>query len=974
MKNLFVKLLVITVFVIGITPSYAQNFVSGIVTDSVSGEVVIGAKVKIKGTNTTTETDIDGAFAIKASIGSTLIVSCLGLDKEVEVVVDRAQALRVMLSIPINVDFDCIFLPSIPIHSIPKTNINEKDFNKGVISDPAIPLQGKVAGLSIYNRGGNPNTLAIMRLRGISTMGNHLQPLIVIDGIVGASISNVDPHDIESFEVLKDGSACAAYGIRGSAGVIEIRTKKAARRLPALSYLGQIGSSISNPGIQVMTADEFIATGGINLGSKTDWVKEITRTGFANNHHLVAQIDKKIGGRISANLRSVDGVLNSSGFDQINLRGNVNSYLLKNKLKINLNGSWTKRISDFGFEDAFQYALTQNPTAPVYGKDADPDFNAEQYGGYFENIGLVDSYNPVSILAQNKFSGKLATLNYNGGIEYTNLKNLSLQVNYGRQKIANDRRAIFLPTSHYRGEASNPTGKGLAELAAEESTFDLLEASAEYTRYFNDNKLVMKAGYAYQQSKTYDASLGFSDFSADLITFFEEMDLINVNNRKSLVISAPNEVIQSAYAKTHFSMAKQSLFIDASLRRDESNRLGENSKWGIFPAISAGINLRNYLNLYKLHSLVLRVGYGVTGALPQIYGLSQELKKIVVNPDGGLSTVIERQGNANLKWEEKGEINVGLDLNTKRLSASLDLYDRNIKDFVTLSDQGNVFQYLNSGRIKAKGVELTINYKMIDRKSMNYITGLVFSSNKSVLKDVIKDGFIGDFGGIEGVGSTPTMLKKGEEIGNFYGPVFEKSGADGRPVFKDINGDGTINTIKDYNKDSDLAILGNGNPDLELGWTNQLEIGNWEFVGFFRGAFGHSLINGFRLFHENESPLQSGYNYVNTSKKVDGLTQPVFSSLYVERADFFKLDYLTIARKINVKRLRNLKVSVTGQNLFVLTRYTGGDPEPMLVDYGSKGNKSFLGSSTNSVLSPGLDQQSNYFTSRTLVLSIGLGF
>ena len=194
-----------------------------------------------------------------------------------------------------------------------------------------------------------------------------------------------------------------------------------------------------------------------------------------------------------------------------------------------------------------------------------------------------------------------------------------------------------------------------------------------------------------------------------------------------------------------------------------------------------------------------------------------------------------------------------------------------------------------------------------------------------------------------------------------------------------MNGDGQVISAQDNALDdnADFAVLGSGIPDLELGWTNQLQIGKWSVNAFFRGAFGHSLINTFRAFYEPVISTQSSYNYVNSDKRVEGLTSAQFSSLYVEKADFFKLDNLTIARYFDFgagSAIRGLTVSLTGQNLFVITNYTGTDPEPSLVDYGSPGNGDDLDLSNPQVLIPGIDRRYNYFTSRTITLGLKLNF
>jgi len=221
------------------------------------------------------------------------------------------------------------------------------------------------------------------------------------------------------------------------------------------------------------------------------------------------------------------------------------------------------------------------------------------------------------------------------------------------------------------------------------------------------------------------------------------------------------------------------------------------------------------------------------------------------------------------------------------------------------------------------------------------------------------------------------LLQEGEEIGNIVGPIFEGVDGKGLPIYQDVNKDGTININPEYNENTDLAILGKGTPDLEIGWTNLINMGHWQFNAFFRGAFGHSMVNLNRARWEHE--YTNLYNRVNTSKGVDGLKSRFFHSLYVEKADFIKLDNFTISRKIklnNGAKKSNLLVSLTGHNLFILTGYTSGDPEPALNIESSSFETltpTFLKPIT-SFNAPGLDLRSNYLTSRSFVLSVGLEF
>jgi len=387
-----------------------------------------------------------------------------------------------------------------------------------------------------------------------------------------------------------------------------------------------------------------------------------------------------------------------------------------------------------------------------------------------------------------------------------------------------------------------------------------------------------------------------------------------------------------------------------------------------------GVDLNNYLNL-GVDKFKVRLGYGVTGALPGPNGLSRQIRGFTyASATGGGSSSPSRDANPDLKWEEKAETNLGLEYRNGRLDATIDVYTRDISDFILNRQVDQAIfptgtRYENAGKLNTKGVEVALNYQLTD----NYNTGLVLSSYKTMLEEYVNDAEMRANLGAPGQNSTAVIrVKVGEEIGTIWGPIHEGVSG-GNNVFADVNGDGTVNVGQDQalNEDVDFAVLGNGTPDLELGWTNQLTFGSWSVNAFFRGAFGHSLVNTFRAFYEPRISTQSSYNYVNTELAPEGLTQARFSSLYVEKADFFKLDNLTITRDMDVSSLNgidSMQISLNAQNPFVLTNYTGLDPEPSLVDIGEDNGGNY------DVLSPGVDRRRSYFASQSMTLGINIKF
>jgi TonB-dependent starch-binding outer membrane protein SusC len=974
-KNQFKAFLSALLFFVGVG-MYAQS-VSGTVT-SEDGPLP-GATVVVKGTTNGTTTDFDGNFTIAASADAILEVSFVGFTTQ-EVAVGGQDQITITLATDNKLEEVVVTgYGSQRQKEITSAvvKVDAEDFNKGNINDASQLLQGKVAGLQVYNRGGDPNAAATIRLRGISTVGANAQPLVVVDGVIGASLANVDPSDIESINVLKDGSAAAIYGSRGSSGVILVTTKSGKEGKVQFNYNGQLGVTSALNTVDIMTAQEFVAAGGTNLGSDTDWVDEVTRQALTSIHNFSAA-----GGhgetsyRISANFRDVEGVLISSDFQQFNTRLNFTTKAFNDKLTINFNSALTKREQNNGSSESMKYAVLYNPTAPIYGVDSPYQFASEQFGGYFETLGLFDSYNPVSIANQQINQGDKTEVNYSVNLNYKVSDAITVNGNFANQ-VSKYSNKLYNPTTLLRGgNATSPLRKGLAEFYDQTYSFKLAELYGNYNANFGNTKLVLTAGYSFQQQNFEDHFMSLGDFpdnSLDYVNAIEySQDLLNsgligANSNKS-----PDDRIIAFFGRANVTI-DDAIFINASIRREGSTKLGADEQWGIFPAIGVGVDLNKYLNT-GADKFKVRVGYGVTGALPGPNGLSQQIRNFTYSGgQGGGSSSPSRDANPTLKWEEKAETNLGIEYRRGKWDATLDLYTRDISDFilertvdVTLYPTGR--RYENAGKLNTKGVELALNYEVNDM----YTTGLVLSSYSTTLDEYVLDAEMRGNLGAPGQNATAVVrVKEGEEIGQIWGPVFE-SVSGGNPVFADINNDGEVIAAQDKALEAnvDMQELGNGIPDLELGWTNQIAFGDWTINAFFRGAFGHSLVNTFRAFYEPRLSTQGSYNFVNTELAQEGLTTARFSSLYVEKADFFKLDNLTVTRNFDMSNsdaFDSIQVSLNAQNPLVFTSYTGLDPEPALIDIGENGGGS-------DVLSPGLDRRNSYFAARSFTLGVNIKF
>jgi hypothetical protein len=538
---------------------------------------------------------------------------------------------------------------------------------------------------------------------------------------------------------------------------------------------------------------------------------------------------------------------------------------------------------------------------------------------------------------------------------------------------------------------------GLAQKYTSDDKFSLFEAYATYNAAFGKSNLDVTGGYSYQVSQFEDYTIQLGNFPSDALgsnaleTAGDILsglpDRVQVSSGKS-----PENKIEAVFARFNYTF-DQGIFVNASVRREGASKLGEDNRYGVFPAAGVGVDFLRYMDIPALNTLKLRVGYGVTGSLPNNSGLSQDIYSYSF--DGGGEVAKTQDGNKDLKWEQKEEINIGIDFGIgKKLSGSLELYTRNISDFILEVEVDNAvfpsgIQTQNAGELKTNGVELALNYDAIQLGAVKWNTGLVLSSYSTELKSFIIDAQTrAELGAPGQNGTNMVRVAVGEKLGQIWGPVFTGVTVDnpattttneaGSPIFADLNGDGVVKAAQGsaLAPDGDFKELGNGIPKMEYGWTNQVTFKNWDLNAFFRGAVGHSLVNNFRAFYE---PIDAGainsYNRITTDKAVDGLTVAQYSSLYVEKASFFKLDNITLGYNFPMasKGVRNLRAYLSVQNAFVITDYTGIDPEPVLADPGPSDNGGFQPASAD-VLAPGIDRRNSYFQSRTFTFGVNIGF
>ncbi|MCB0837402.1 MAG: SusC/RagA family TonB-linked outer membrane protein [Bacteroidetes bacterium] len=604
---------------------YAQT-VTGTVTSDRDGTPLAGATVLVQGTTTGAFTDDQGKYTVAASGDATLIFSYVGYERQTVAVGGRSEIDVTMLASESTLEE--VVVTGYGTQKAKEvtssiTSVKVEDFNKGNVNDPTQLLQGKVAGLAIARPGGDPNAGFNIRLRGISSLGQGSSPLIIIDGVPGASLNSVDPNDIQSIDILKDGSAAAIYGTRASGGVIIITTKKGVPGVSKVDYSGYVALEQIDRTVDILTADEYRNfPGSSDLGSSTDWFDQITRDAVSHVHNVALS-----GGsgqtqyRVSFNLRNGQGVALNTGFSQLNGRLNLTQRAFNDRLKLNVNLAATSRDSDLGFNDAFRYATIYNPTAPVYAAANDP--LVETYDGYFQQI-LFDYYNPFAILDQNVNQRNDKRLNVNLRADWEIVDGLTIGGFYALQRENDLTAQYFDKQSFWRGADRN----GLANRGSNDRYTQVFDATVQYENDFGGLNLKVLGGYSYQNFVNEGFFAEGGNFIADNFTYNNLEASLDFKRGLGTVSSYKNSSELVAFFGRINLSYDDTYYLTASVRQEGSSKFGDNNKWGTFPAVSGGVILSNLFDAGPFDLIKLRAGYGETGNIPN----ESYLSKLLLGP------------------------------------------------------------------------------------------------------------------------------------------------------------------------------------------------------------------------------------------------------------------------------------------------------------------------------------------------------
>lgn len=932
--------------------------VRGVIKDE-TGEPIIGATVRVKGQSEGTVSDFDGNFTLDVTDGNTLQISYIGYQTQ-EFAVGKLHHFSIVLEEDKKILNEVVVIGYGTQKKGDITSsvgsVKSEDFTAGAINDAGQLIQGKIAGLSVTNPSGNPVGGTEISLRGNTTiLGASTNPLILIDGVPG-DFNTVAPEDIESIDVLKDGSAAAIYGSRGTNGVVLITTKKSkGNNINEVQYSGYLSLSTIAKKPDFCDADDYrqqikdgLRDAAWDLGDNTNWIDAITRTGLSHVHNISFKGGNAQTNYIfNVNYRNLQGIFKRSDKEEFQGRAEVNHSMFDDKLRFNFqllgNQTGYTATSDGGSFNTYSWrqALIHNPTEPI--KNAD--------GSWHENTGIFNYDNPVSRIYECDGEQKVSQTRFSSNITLTPIKELTFNALFSYDKI-NQEGGYYETKKHISNVRDGMNG--YASTGGSSTVTKLVELTAQFHKNFGDHTIQALAGYSYQESTYSNQYERNYNFPTDLYSWH------NIGVGQALKEGLGTEYsywldtnLIGFFGRLNYNYKNRYLLM-ASVRHEAASQLaGTEKPWGTFPSVSLGwrITEENFMKNQKVFDdIKLRAGYGVTGSQPSQSFLGVPLlgygDYYLYNGQWIRALQPTQNSNDKLKWEEKHEYDIGADFSilNYRLNVSVDWYYRLIKGLLydySVPSPPNLYTTTraNVGEMSNNGLEIMVNAIPVQTKDFKWETTITFSTNSNKLKSLSNDLYqtSSDYfmtGWIEEPIKTEShIVRIGHKVGDIYGFKVVDVDESGKWIYLDKNGN-RVNYDDFTHSFEDKQILGNGVPKWYLGFNNQFRYKNFDLAINMRGAFGFQIMNGMRMFYENRSRqdwnrLRSAYDKVFGKAVLNTLCSEEFNSYYVENGDYWKIDNITLGysfSKIN-KWIKTLRLYASVNNAITITGYKGIDPE-----------------------------------------------
>lgn len=977
--------------------------VSGVVRDA-SGAPIPGVSIVAKGTTLGALSDIDGKFKLTLPGDAKILVfSFVGMKTQEVAFTGQSQ-------VNVTLEEETVGIEEVVAVGYGKnsrknlssavTSVKSEELNKGAISDVGQLLQGKVSGLNISSSG-DPTRGTTIILRGASTINSSQSPFYVIDGVPGADISLVAPDDILSVDVLKDAAATSIYGNRATNGVIMITTKKGNKDNEQIAYNGYVGvESVSNQ-LDLMDATQlrsFLSKNNMSFapeddhGANTNWQKVIQRSAAISQSHNVSYSGGTNRSNYIASLTYIDkqGILLSSGQNRIVARMTIEQKAFNDKVKFGLNvtNSNVKNTRVPQRNTALLQAAKYLPVSKPLKDD----------GTYFENFNHSGYFNPLAVIEQADDNSKVNTLlgsfttevqlpfglKYNMSIAYQ--KNTSLNGEYYNSYYAqNYNSAQFYnnpepPAAHW---ILNFGQNGLATRSTYQSTNLIFENFVTWNKTFGKHNINAVLGYSWQENENGDGfTSSNTNFPVDNVSY-NNLALGNYTSVNGFIVNFGDAYayqktrLISDFARLNYDFGGKYL-LQASIRRDGSSVFGANKEWGYFPSVSLAwrIDQEGFMQSQSIFKdLKLRGSYGVTG---NSTGFDAYTAQFIVGPLGTFyyqgkqiyAYGPNKAANPDLEWEKTSTANLGLDftvLNGK-LSGYVEVYNKKTTGMIYSYSVNSVMVpagsiVANGGEMSNKGIEVSLTATPVKTSEFSWTTNLNLSHNKNVIEKLTNSMFIGgdsvritqpDGGGQ--TGSTLQILKEGKPIGQFFS--LEYAGKNSAGVSQYVAKDGSLTTNPGIG--TDYHYLGSPQPKLLLGWTNDFKYKNFDLNVFIRGVFGNKIFNATRADLFRPSTANSTNILVDAGdESPTDMNVYKYSSRFIENGSYVRLDNASLGYNFKNlgKSVKNLRLYVSGSNLFIITKYSGIDPE---VEQGG--------------IAPGVDSNNFYPKTRTVLFGVKATF
>lgn len=927
----------------------------GTVTDA-KGEPIIGANIKVEGTNIGTITNMDGQFTLNVPENAILQISYIGfISQNIKVGTDK--------SITVQLQEDSQSLDEVVVvgyGTMKKSDLTgsvssltSDNFKTGTDLTPQQLMQGSFSGVNISQNSGKPGGSNTIRVRGGTSITASNDPLYVIDGVpistsagvnqsnISTSttdffdqepvnpLANINPGDIESINILKDASATAIYGSRGANGVIMITTKKGKQGVRQLDYSFNLGISTVAKKLDVLTGDEYRSTVsdlGLTLddkGMNTDWQDIIFRTAISQNHHLSFMSGSEhTNYRASVGYSNQNGILKGSGMKSANGRVNINHKALNDKLKLDMNLSYGETDSDqaplsntVGSEmgsSMLYEAYVFNPTYLIYNEEGD----------YYD----VPPYrvNPASF--SKELLDKRSTSQFLGNltVDWNFYKPFTFQVNIGYNKNTINRNS-YISKSNLLGNSNN----GYVTVQKLSDYSKLLETILKYNQDFGNHHINAMIGYSWQYFYDEGQTTKAYGFLSDNFKWYS---LAAAQTVESISSYAESNTLISMYGRVNYNFADKYL-LTATVRRDGSSRFGSGNKWGIFPSVAASwrISQEDFFRNDVVSDLKLRASFGITGS--QEIGNYNSLSTLGALSNGYLiggkkiTIVLPQQyTNPDLKWEQTAQTDIGIDfgLLNGKIRGSIDWYYKRTTDLLLSvavpSPSLITKQIANVGTVTNQGVELDLAFDLMRRKNFTWEANLNLSHNENKVVSLSNGKWTGDnmqVAPCQGQGLSGTyaqLIMPGQPIGTFYGKRFT----------------GIKDGVEQFANNGEPEVIGCAQPDLTFGIGTNLQYKNWNLSLNFRGSVGNDIYNctANNLVYLSNLPGRNVLKKAITSG-VNRDQAKVYSSRFIEDGSFVRLDNISLGYNFNLPELyiSNARIFVSAQNLFTITNYSGTDPE-----------------------------------------------